>query len=156
MSAFLALYTTADSDAQLAALAQDLARAGWRLAGAIQHSSADAMALRSVSGGTLWPISQRLGAGAQGCSLDPGALETAVAAIAADLPGADLLIVNRFGKQEAAGRGFAPLIAAALDQGSRVLVSVAPGHRAAFDAFAGDLAQWVAPDALQAALSQPA
>ncbi|MEX5726690.1 hypothetical protein Ga0609869_000043 [Rhodovulum iodosum] len=49
------------------------------------------------------------------CRLDPAALETAVGLVAAGLSsGADLLIVNKFGKHEAAGRGFRYVVAEAV------------------------------------------
>ena len=156
MSDLLALTVTPDSDAGVAALAREMTARGARVAGAVQRSTPQEMALASVCGTRRWVISQRLGAGARGCTLDPGALEQAVAAIAPDLSGAALFVVNRFGKQEAAGRGFAPLIAQALDTAIPVLVSVPAPHRAAFDGFAGDLARWVTPDEARARFLAPA
>jgi nucleoside-triphosphatase THEP1 len=73
-------------------------------------------------------------------------LEAAVGAAEAALAeGADLLIVNKFGKQEAAGRGFRPVIAEALAQGTDVLVGVNPLNLEALLDFAGDMAQPVSP-----------
>jgi len=75
--------------------------------------------------GPVIRISQSLGAGARGCRLDPEALEIAVAAAEARLAaGADLVIVNKFGKHEADGRGFRALIAEAVAAGVPVLVGV--------------------------------
>lgn len=156
MSDLFALPTTATSDAAVADLAARLLQTGRRVIGAVQHGAPDGMVLRAVCGTELWPITQRLGSGAQGCTLDPGALEHAVARVSQRLPGADLLIVNRFGKQEAAGRGFAPLIATALGQGTGVVISVPPAHLAAFNSFAGDLACWTDPARLWIRLLQPA
>ena len=91
--------------------------------------------------GPVLRISQNLGAHARGCRLDSAALETAVAEAAARLDGADLLVVNKFGKQEAEGRGFVPVIAAALDRGLPVLVGVNALNLPAFEVFAADLAR---------------
>lgn len=60
--------------------------------------------------------------------------------------GVDLLIVNKFGKQEAAGRGFRSVIAAALEAGADVLVGVNAMNLGALAAFTGDAARAVAPD----------
>ena len=87
-------------------------------------------------------ISQNLGGGAQGCRLDSDGLERAVGLTKSALDGgADLLIVNKFGKQEAEGRGFRPLIGEALLRDIPVLVSVAPGQLPAFQDFAGPIGQ---------------
>lgn len=102
------------------------------------------MSLRLVPGGRVQAISQSLGRAAEACALDQGALEQAVAeteaALHASAPGTPL-ILNKFGKVEAAGHGCRPLIALALETGHPVLTSVAPENRAAFDAFAEGLAE---------------
>lgn len=111
------------------------------------------MSLRMVPGGAVRVISQSLGRAAEACALDQGALELAVAeteaALRAAAPGTPL-ILNKFGKVEAAGHGCRPLIALALETGHPVLTSVAAGNRAAFDAFSGGLASELPadPDAL--------
>ena len=64
----------------------------------------------------------------------------ALARIAAEAPGRRLCIVNKFGKVEAEGQGFRPLIAEALGAGIPVLTSVTPVYRPAFEAFVADLA----------------
>ena len=76
---------------------------------------------------------------AQGCRLDADALETAVAEVQRRLPGAQALVVNKFGKQEQIGRGFVPLIAQALEAGLPVLVGVNAMNLTAFLEFAGDI-----------------
>jgi hypothetical protein len=91
-------------------------------------------------------ISQDLGAAARGCRLDPGALETSVALSARRLAeGADVLIVNKFGKHEAEGRGFRDLIAEAVGRGLPVLVGLNGRNLPAFQAFAADLAVELPP-----------
>ncbi|MER5172582.1 DUF2478 domain-containing protein [Thioclava sp. GXIMD2076] len=91
-----------------------------------------------------WPIRQDLGTGAASCTLDGGALEEAVFRLSQDvakLPPATPLILNKFGKQEAEGRGVRPLIAQAIEDGRPVLLGVPAQTEAAFHAFAAPLAQ---------------
>ncbi len=132
------------TDPVLTALAEALQAAGLAVAGAVQVTSGDAgtrcdMDLTILPGGTVIRISQSLGAGSKGCRLDVDALERAVAAV--DLTGADVLVLNKFGKHEAEGRGFRSLIADALGQGMPVLIGVNAQNRVAFAEFAGDLAE---------------
>lgn len=136
-----------DGNGRMAALARTLAAQGLRLAGAVQtnlNRGADCacdMEL-TVLGTDAAPIriSQSLGAGSQGCRLDADALERAAALAASRLEGADLALVNKFGKQEAAGRGFRDFVAAALAEEVPVLIAVAPQLLPAFAEFAGDYA----------------
>lgn len=136
-----------DGNGRMAALARTLAAQGLRLAGAVQtnlNRGADCacdMEL-TVLGTDAAPIriSQSLGAGSQGCRLDADALERAAALAASRLEGADLALVNKFGKQEAAGRGFRDFVAAALAEEIPVLIAVAPELVPAFIEFAGDYA----------------
>lgn len=99
-------------------------------------------------------IHQALGKGSTACRLDADALETIVAmvAIGMERQSPDLLIVNRFGKLEASGRGFCPLIAQAMEADIPVLVGVNDLNRSAFDAFAADFAQEL-PDEAAALLT---
>ena len=101
--------------------------------------------------GPVLRISQDLGALAEGCRLDADALETAVAEVQRRLPGAQALIVNKFGKQEQTGRGFVPLIAEALEAGIPVLVGVNAMNLPGFLDFAGDMGVALPADAEQAA-----
>jgi hypothetical protein len=144
-------YVTAEepgaTDACLAEVARHLQARGMRLAGGVQFSldrparSACDMELRLLPDGLALRISQDLGPFSEGCRLDADALEAAVAEVARRLPGAEALIVNRFGKQEQTGRGFVPLIAQALEAGLPVLVGVNAANLPAFLAFAGDLGE---------------
>lgn len=152
MIGYLSLPPEADSQAHLARLAATLTAAGHRVAGAVQiDSMADrrdcTMDLRVLDGPTF-RISQSLGPHATACRLDAGALAAAVRAVEDRLPGADVLILPKFGRQEAAGRGFVPVIAAAMDQGIPVILHVAPDLRAAFADFAGEFATPLTPATL--------
>jgi hypothetical protein len=145
------------TDACLAETVRLLAGSGLRLAGGVQ-SSLDRpgrdqcdMELTLLPDGPMLRISQDLGALATGCRLDADALETAVAEVQLRLPGAQALIVNKFGKQEQIGRGFVPLIAQALEAGIPVLVGVNVMNLTGFLEFAGDMGQALPPDAARAA-----
>lgn len=136
----------------LAGLA-DLAMArGLRVIGTVQINTDSPrtglcdMDVRVLPKGPVLRISQDLGPGSQGCRLDPEALEQAVAATERALArGADLMIVNKFGKHEAEGRGFRSLIGAALVQDVPVLVGVNGLNALAFQAFGEGLAQRLEP-----------
>jgi hypothetical protein len=131
-----------ETDLLLSEVARELMRAGLRLAGVVQtntdvpgrhHCDMD---VRVLPDGPTICISQNLGPLARGCRLDPDGLERAVAAVALRLDGADLLILNKFGKHEAEGRGFVPIIAEALSRDIPVLLGVSDLNRPAFDTFA--------------------
>ena len=136
------IHDETDGSDRMAALARLLAARGLRLGGAVQVNSGGggncSMEL-SVLGTDAAPIriSQALGPGSQGCRLDPDALERAVALALSALAGADLVLVNKFGKQESLGRGFRELIAESLGQGIPVLTAVAPDYLPAFLDFTG-------------------
>ncbi|MEQ9695607.1 DUF2478 domain-containing protein [Shimia sp. SDUM112013] len=137
----------------LSALAKTLADRGLRLCGTVQvdterendhHCDMDVMVLPQ---GPTIRISQSLGAGSRGCRLDPEALETAVSMTERALEhGADLLIVNKFGKHEADGRGFRSAIAMALEKDIPVLVGANKLNLEALRLFCDDAAEEIVPD----------
>lgn len=142
-----------DTDLILERLAADLAAGGLRCCGTVQINSERAnagpcdMDVRVLPDGAVLRISQDLGPHARGCRLDPAALETAVGLVAASLScGADLLIINKFGKHEAEGQGFRNVIAEAVAQDIPVLVGLNALNRTAFDNFADGLAVHVPSD----------
>lgn len=142
-----------DTDLVLLKLATELASRGLRCCGTVQINSerADAgpcdMDVQVLPDGPVLRISQGLGPSARGCRLDPAALETAVGLVSANLAsGAEVLIVNKFGKHEAAGRGFRTVIADALALGVPVIVGVNALNLEAFEDFARGLAIRVSPD----------
>lgn len=104
------------------------------------------MDLRVLPDGPVLRISQDLGEAARGCRLDGGVLEEAVAEVMRRMDGAAVLVVNKFGKQEALGRGMVVAIAEALDRGLPVVVGVNGLNLPAFLEFAGGLAEKLPPD----------
>ena len=152
-----------DTDLILHKLASDLAERGLRCRGTVQINSERAgsgpcdMDVQVLPDGPVLRISQDLGPSARGCRLDPAALETAVGLVAASITdGADVLIVNKFGKHEAEGRGFRAVIAEALALGMPVIVGVNGLNLAGFEEFTSGLATRLPPDceALAAWVSQ--
>jgi hypothetical protein len=142
-----------DTDLILHRLASQLAARGFRCCGTVQINSerADAgpcdMDVQVLPAGPVLRISQDLGPSARGCRLDPAALETAAGLVSASLAhGADILIVNKFGKHEAEGRGFRTVIAEALALGIPVIAGVNALNLPAFEEFAGGLATRLPPD----------
>jgi hypothetical protein len=130
------------ADLVLAEVAAQLQAAGVALAGVVQvNEEFDPerpchMDLHILNGVEVVRISQNLGSLAKGCRLDPAGLVQAVGLVEQALAaGPALLIVNKFGRQEAEGHGFRPLIGQALAAGIPVLTSVNAGYQAAFDAF---------------------
>lgn len=138
------------TDAVLTEVAARLLAEGVAVAGAVQsNTGCDIhcdMDVRVLPDGPVIRISQRLGAGSSGCRLDAGALEVAVMEVAARLAGARLLVVNKFGKHEAEGRGFRQMLADVAGTGVPVLIGINSMNRQAFFDFAGDLAEEVAPE----------
>lgn len=141
-----------DTDLILHSVAQSIVAAGYRPAGTAQINTprADAgpcdMDVLVLPAGPMMRISQSLGREARGCRLNPEALETAVGLVQGSLPTSDCLIVNKFGKHEADGRGFRPVVAEALALDLPVLVGLNALNAAAFLTFCDGLAEELIPD----------
>ena len=148
--AYVSLAGRGATDALIAAA---VARVQGRLAGTVQRDVARAdrtlcdMELVVLPDGPVFRINQDRGEAARGCRLDGGALEEAVVAVAAGLAGAEALVVNKFGKLEAQGRGYVPLIAEAMGRDLPVLVGVNALNLPDLLAFCDGMALALAPDA---------
>ncbi len=106
------------------------------------------MSVQVLPDGQIIAITQDLGEGSDACKLDPSAIVQAVAEVEKQpLEGVQLFILNKFGPEEAAGRGFRATIGAALEAGIPVLVGVGGPSRAAFDSFVDGLAEALVPEA---------
>ncbi|MEX5728145.1 nucleoside-triphosphatase THEP1 [Rhodovulum iodosum] len=133
-------------------LAKELTAQGARVAGLVQidprapDSHPCDMDLRVLPDGPEIRVSQSLGAGSRGCRLDTGALEMAAAAVGRSVAaGADLLIVNKFGKLESQGRGLCGAIAEAIGRDIPVIVGVNDLNLEAFLDFSDGLATALLP-----------
>lgn len=142
--AYTMAQTKGSTDLLLLRLSETLAAQGFAACGTVQINTECAsgpcdMDVRVLPDGPVLRISQELGQGAKGCRLDPEALETAVGLAEARLAeGADILIINKFGKHEAEGRGFRTVIAEALAADIPVIVGVNSLNLEAFQAFVGE------------------
>ena len=141
-------------DDLLVQAAQEMHKLGIRLTGVVQHNplakGADRceMVLEILRANDQLLISQDLGPMSKGCRLNASALEQAVGLVMTSLAQqkSDMLIINKFGKQEVDGRGFRPAIAMALEEEVPVLVMVRPESLQNFQDFIGDIGQEIDPD----------
>ena len=142
-----------EADNLLAQCASDLAAFGYRLGGVVQSNvprhgrrKCD-MYLKDLMSGEEIKISFDRGNESRGCRLDPAAFaQVGIWCASALAEGADLLIINKFGKAEAKGRGLRPFIAEALIAGIPVVIGVSRLNLNDFVAFAGDSATCLAPE----------
>lgn len=104
------------------------------------------MVLRVLPDGPQMRINQNLGPQSKGCRLDAGALEEVVVSVTQHGLGARAMILNKFGKIEAIGRGFVPVIAEALGAGLPVVVGVNAVNLPELLTFAGELAEEIPAD----------
>jgi hypothetical protein len=141
-------FDTGDIDGFLEGIAHRLTAQGLRVRGALQTRGAVGgechcadMDLTTLGSGRVFRISQPLGNGSRGCRLHPGALAACSAFIETELEqGADLLILNRFGRGESEGRGFRDLMSAALALDVPILTAVRPTYAEAWQDFGAGIA----------------
>jgi hypothetical protein len=138
-----------DPDAVLREFADDLNAHGFRAVGLVQAGQCADSSLSAVlvhSGETLL-LSQPPSEGAIGCKLDLSRLQDAGVRVAGALEsGADILIVNRFGKRERDGKGLGFLIDRALDADVPVVIAVSRKSFADWIKFAGGMSVKLACD----------
>ena len=138
-----------DPDAVLRDFASEMNARGFRVVGMVQagqcaDSSLSAVLLHS---GEKLLLSQDFDPAAAGCKLDVSRLQNAGVRVAEALEaGADLLIVNRFGKREREGRGVGYLIERACEAGTPVVIAVSSDHFDEWVKFAGGMTVKLACD----------
>jgi hypothetical protein len=104
------------------------------------------VAVRDIATGESLPIMQELGADATGCSVDPSAIAAAAQMLARAIAARpQLLVVNRFGRLEAEGRGMRVEIAQALIDEIPLIVCVPRRYLDAWNAFADGLDAQIPP-----------
>jgi hypothetical protein len=130
-----------DPDAVLRDFANDTNAQGFRVVGMVQAGQCADSSLSAVlvhNGETLL-LAQDFDPNASGCRLDIDRLQNAGARVADALDsGADLLIINRFGKRERDGRGLGYLIERARESGTPVVIAVSSHRLADWTTFAGE------------------
>jgi uncharacterized protein DUF2478 len=130
-----------DPDAVLRDFANDTNAQGFRVVGMVQAGQCADSSLSAVlvhNGETLL-LAQDFDPNASGCRLDIDRLQNAGARVADALDsGADLLIINRFGKRERDGRGLGYLIERARDAKTPVVIAVSSHRLADWTTFAGE------------------
>lgn len=133
-----------ETDPILARLAEVLTDGGVRLSGAVQRTrpatatSNKRMELLLLPSFEAVTISEERPLGAVGCSLDPGVFESVAEGIAVGIgPGAEAVLLSKFGQREIEGRGLRSAIVAAVEHDLPLVVGVAPARVEAFEAFLG-------------------
>ena len=105
------------------------------------------MYVKNLLGGDEIKISLDRGNEARGCRLDPDAFARIDAWVErAVLERVDLLIINKFGWEEAHGRGLRPVIAEALIAEIPLMIGVSTRNLCDFLTFFGDSATRLRPD----------
>lgn len=142
-----------DVDALLADFAQGLVRSGERIGGIVQRNVKDGggcsvgMQAIDLMTGREISICQPLGSGATACRLDAAGLaEAAVAVARAIEANVDLIVINKFSKQEAAGEGLRDELAEAIAAGIPVLTAVPEKCLEEWKTFSGDIGTMLACD----------
>ena len=145
---------TQQPDEVLSEFATRLMDHGQRVLGLVQKGHCEGPATRELFVTLLHTghdvqIFQDLGSCAQGCKLDINQLLRAGASISESLMqgGADILIINRFGKLEKEGKGLLFLVEQALSANIPVLIAVPDLHLDGWTEFSGGLGEQLACDA---------
>jgi len=139
------IYRPADDiDGLLATFASDLICRGHRIGGVVQRNVRGAcgprelMEVIDLMSGKAIRICQSLGSGAQACKLNPAGLAEAATAVSRAVTAkVDLVIVNKFSKQEAAGGGLRGEIGAAVTADLPLLTAVPDKCYDAWSQFTG-------------------
>lgn len=141
------------ADALLARCAAGLIASGCRLGGVVQSNPHRPdrrrcdMHVKDLLNGDEIRISLDRGNEARGCRLDPDAFARINAWVEhAVLERVDLLIINKFGKEEAHGRGLRPVIADALIAEIPLMIGVSTRNLCDFMTFVGASAARLRPD----------
>jgi hypothetical protein len=121
----------ASVQAVLADFALRRRREGMRIAGVVEEIGCPTpgmcknLGVRDLASGETISISQKLGPGSTACNLDPSGLARACALVENAIEGgADLVILSKFGKAEAARGGFFDAFRAAICAGAPIVTYV--------------------------------
>jgi nucleoside-triphosphatase THEP1 len=138
-----------DPDAALHDFASDLNAHGFRAVGMVQAGQCADSSLSVVllHNGEKLLLAQDFDPAASGCRLDVARLQNVGARVVGALEaGADLVVINRFGKRERDGQGLAYLIERALEADTPVVIAVSSDRVAEWIKFAGSMTVKLACD----------
>jgi nucleoside-triphosphatase THEP1 len=137
-----------EPDAILHDFASDLNARGIPAVGMVQAGQcADSSLSVVLHSGEKLLLAQDFDPAATGCRLDVARLQNAGARVADALEaGADLVIINRFGKRERDGQGLAYLIERALEDRTPLVIAVSSDRLAEWIKFAGSMTVKLACD----------
>lgn len=130
-----------DSQALLAAAAAGWSQAGLRVAGLLARNAdtgevCSADTLTDIASDRPYSVRLDEAPALTSCHLDVAGMETACAAVLGQIDAADVVVLSKFGKLEAMGRGLWPAFVATAAAGKPLLTSVSDKHLAAWTAFA--------------------
>jgi hypothetical protein len=133
------------ADERMAALAAACRAQGLEVSGLIQHNEGDcalpgfSMALEDMGSGRRIPLVGEGPVPAQACRLDVAGLAEAAACLCVERHlSSDLVIINKFGRQESLGRGLRDEMAALVMAGVPLLTSVRASLLPDLEAFFGE------------------
>jgi nucleoside-triphosphatase THEP1 len=141
------VYSDSDlADRTLRQIALALLERDWRLAGLVQHNQSRPgrsrcdMILEELGSGELIGITQDRGPMARGCALDVGQLLSAMELVRRQIERRpDLVILNKFGKTEAEGGGFRPVIAETVEAEIPLLIAIPWRNIESWRLFVGEM-----------------
>ena len=139
-----------DTQALLRAAADGWGRAGARVVGVLAEDGdaegeCSAAFLRDIASGRRFTIHLDAAPAGTSCHLDTAGVDDACAGLLPQIAGADIVVLSKFGKTEAARRGLWAAFCEAVAAGKPLLTSVSSRHREAWTAFAGE-AVWLEPE----------
>ena len=141
-----------DADVLLDDFAQGLLQRGVRVGGIVQRNTRNDVGRKSgmdvidLGNGDTISICQDLGSGSTACKLDAAGLaEAGMAVHRAIATHADLIVINKFSKQEASGSGLRGELADAITSGIPVLTAVPQKCIEDWRSFAGEFGTLLPP-----------
>lgn len=115
-----------------------------RRPGSVSNCDVD---LEELSSGAKFHIYEDRGKDARGCKLDTSIFADVASHAAQGLQSQpDLVLINKFGKEEAEGRGLLDILSGAVSDGIPLLICVPARNLDAWNDFAGDYAMKLRPD----------
>jgi hypothetical protein len=96
--------------------------------------------LRDIGTGDRFAIYLETPPADTSCHLNAKGVEAACASVIDQIASSDLIVLSKFGKLEAMGRGLFPAFEAAIAAGTPIPTTVSDKHRDAWEAFAPDAA----------------